>query len=176
MKNYMYILYVAVIALVLGSLYPVKRLDTKLSFRHYALQQVICSINDYGSGICIQLGNIGTLHSYYRSKPEVLDILSNTKYEYDLVVCFGGCISFERHYDNKERCIENIYDLGEQCFLGKILAVDKEDADGGRYLLGFENGQVAYVESNVYEALLKGEGCVCRMDTVTRCWVNVPGI
>lgn len=171
MKKIRYILYVAVIALAVSTLYPVKRLDGKLWLRQCALHQVVCSVNKYGSGICTQL--IDALYSYYRAKPEVLRILSMTKHNYDLVVHYGGSIAFENHLENKKN-FGGRYVCVERKFLGKMLVVDVEDATVRRYLLGFENGQVVYVESNVYEALLRGEDVSCRMDVSTRCWMTVP--
>ena len=165
MKKYRYILYAAVIALVIGALHPVKHLDAKFWFRHFALYKVVCSVNEYGHGMCAQLHNVGVLNRYYRSKPKVLKILPVMKYEYDLVVHFNGCISLERHFENK-RYFENIYPWGDREFLGKILVVDEEDSSVGRYLLGFENGGQA-----VYEALLKGENVTCRMEWKNRSWV-----
>ena len=70
----------------------------------------------------------------------------------------------------------NCYISVERKFLGKILVVDVEDATAGRYLLGFENGQVAYVKRDVYDALLRGEGVTCRMEMETRCWAIVPNL
>lgn len=171
MKKFRYILYVAMIVLAIGLLYPDKRLDGKLWLRQHALHQVVCSINNYGSGICTQL--INALHSYYRAKPEVLRILPMMKYDYDLVVHYGGSIAFENHLDNKKN-LEGRYVCVERKLLGKVLVVDVEDATAGRYLLGFENGQVAYVERDVYEALLRGESVTCRMEIAKRCWAIVP--
>ena len=171
MKRFRYILYAAVIVLAISSLYPVKRLDGKLWLRQHALHQVVFSINNYGRGICTQL--IDALHSYYRTKPDVLKILPTMKYDYDLVVHYGGSIAFESHLDN-EKNFESRYVCIERKFLGKVLVVDVEDATTGRYLLGFENGQVAYVERDVYEALLRGESVTCRMKMAKRCWAIVP--
>ena len=167
MKKFRYILYVVVIVLAVSTLYPVKRLDGKLWLRQHALHHVVCSINNYGSGICIQL--IDMLNSYYRAKPEVLKILPAMKYDYDLVVHYGGSIAFERHLDNENNFVNRCISV-ERKFLGKILVVDVEDATAGRYLLGFENGQVAYVKRDVYDALLRGEDVTCRMEMGKRCW------
>lgn len=171
MKKFRYILYVAVVVLAVSTLYPVKRLDGKLWLRQHALHQVVCSINNYGSGICTQL--IDVLHSYYRTKPEVLKILPAMQYGYDLVVRYGGSIAFERHLDNEENFVD-CYISVDRKFLGKILVVDVEDETAGRYLLGFENGQVAYVKRDVYDALLRGEDATCRMEMETRCWAIAP--
>ena len=168
MKKFRYILYVVVIVLAVSTLYPVKRLDGKLWLRQHALHQVVCSINNYGSGICIQL--IDVLNSYYRAKPEVLKIFPAMKYDYDLVVHYGVSIAFERHLDNEKNFVNRSISA-ERKFLGKILVVDVEDATAGRYLLGFENGKVIYVGQAVYEALLKGENVTCRMEWKNRSWV-----
>ena len=67
------------------------------------------------------------------------------QYDYDLAVHYGGSIAFERHLGNEKNFV-NCYISVERKFLGKILVVDVEDETAGRYLLGFENGQVAYVK------------------------------
>ena len=156
--------------MVIGALYPTKRLnddDIALGNRQHALKQIIEDIknceNYISTNFVAYMSDEGC-----REKVNVLRMPLVQDSEYDLVLYFKGCISFENHPTIFIRPIFN-----EWLFLGRILVIDIEDAEEGCYLLGFEKGQTFYVSSEVYDALVKGEQVVCRIDKNRKCWVPV---
>ena len=153
--------------MVIGALHPTKRLndgDIALGNRQHALEQIIEGMKSYENSISTNFFSY-TPDEWCHERVNVLRMPLVQDNEYDLVLYFKGCISFEKHSTIFTRPIFN-----EWLFLGRILVIDMEDAEEGCYLLGFEKGQTFYVSSEVYDALMKGEQVVCCIDKNKKCW------